>query len=89
MAGLDTFINRIKDAYFDLDRDTARGQRFFEMSQAFTPGAIVPSPSQMYQMQQPVVGPGPQAGEGGQGAPLPQPAPAPQPSMLDLIGASR
>ena len=88
---IDLFINRIKDAYFDLSRDQARGQRFFELSQAFTPGAIQPSPSQMAQTQQfppnTPLGPQPQMG-----TPMPNPGmpqPAPEPSMLDLIGARR
>lgn len=89
---IDAFVNRIKDAYFDLSRDTARGERFYAMSQAFTPGAIQPSPSQMApqtqqmtpQMQQPEMG----MGQPGMGMP-PQPAPQPEPSMLDLLGARR
>ena len=82
---IDLFINRIKDAYFDLERDTARGQRFVEMSQAFTPGAIQPSPSQQAQMQQPMQQPEMGSGLPNQG----MPQPAPEPSMLDLIGARR
>ena len=88
---IDLFINRIKDAYFDLSRDTARGQRFLEMSQAFTPGAIQPSPSQMAQQQQ--FPPNTPLGQQPQmGTPMPDqgmPQPAPEPSMLDLIGARR
>jgi hypothetical protein len=88
---IDLFVNRIKDAYFDLTRDQARGERFYEMSQAFTPGAIQRSPSQMAQMQQfppnTPLGPQPQMGTPDvMGAPA---APAPMPSMLDLIGARR
>jgi len=87
---IDLFINRIKDAYFDLSRDQARGQRFYEMSQAFTPGAIQPSPSQMAQFQQQSA---PQMQQPQPGMPVPEqgmPAqPAPEPSMLDLIGARR
>ena len=81
---IDLFINRIKDAYFDLERDTARGQRFVQATEMFTPGAIRPSPSQMAQMQQQQPQMGMQQPE--MGTP---PAPAPEPSMLDLIGARR
>lgn len=90
---IDAFVNRIKDAYFDLSRDTARGERFYAMSQAFTPGAIQPSPSQMApqmqqmtpQMQQPEMG----MGQPGMGMPQPAPAPVPELSLLDAIAARR
>lgn len=88
---IDQLINRIKDAYFDLDRDTARGQRFFAQSQAFTPGAIQPSPSQMQSAGQfppnTPLGAQPQQDVPNPGQGVPQPAP--EPSMLDLIGARR
>jgi hypothetical protein len=85
---IDLFINRIKDAYFDLNRDTARAGRFLEMSQAFTPGAIRPSPSQMPQQMSPETQQmSPEMQQPGPGMPA-QPAP-PEPSMLDLIGARR
>lgn len=84
---IDAFVNRIKDAYFDLSRDTARGERFYQMSQAFTPGAIQPSPSQMARTQQfppnTPLGPQPMMPE------MQQPAPQPEPSMLDLLSARR
>lgn len=89
---IDALINRIKDAYFDLNRDTARGERFVTLTEAFTPGDIIRSPSQTAQTQQfpPNTPLGPQPEMGSQlpemGMPPQQP---PQPSILDLIGASR
>lgn len=90
---IDAFVNRIKDAYFDLSRDTARGERFYAMSQAFTPGAIQPSPSQMAQTQQfppnTPLGPQPQMGMGQPEMGMQPPAPVPELSLLDAIAARR
>ena len=87
---IDALVNRIKDAYFDLERDSARRGRFATMTQAFTPGAIIPPPSTVPQMA-PNTPLGPQPN---MGAPMPEmgteaPAPAPQPSILEMLGASR
>jgi hypothetical protein len=86
---IEQLINRIKDAYFDLDRDTARRDRFLGQMQQFLPGAIQPDPSQVQQVQQQM-----QAAQQMQQPMQPgmQPAapqPAPEPSLLDRLGASR
>jgi hypothetical protein len=86
---IDALINRIKDAYFDLDRDTARGQRFVQMTQAFTPGAIQMQPSAVAQQFPPNTPLGPQPEMGSQLPEQGMPQPAPEPSLLDLIGARR
>lgn len=89
---IDALVNRIKDAYFDLERDSARRGRFATMTQAFTPGAINFSPSQVAEQFPPNTPLGPQVvPEMGMGVPeMGAPAaPPPQPSLLDRIGASR
>jgi hypothetical protein len=82
---IDALVNRIKDAYFDLERDTARRGRFADMTQAFTPGAITLNPTQQAEIAAPAMP--------NQGMPMPNQgmpqAPAPQPSLLDQIGATR
>jgi hypothetical protein len=98
---IDALINRIKDAYFDLDRDTARRSRFVEMTQAFTPGAIQMSPAQMqFAGQFPPNTPNgpspelqqlpPELQQPGMGTGAPEMGtPPPPPSMLDMIAARR
>lgn len=86
---IDALINRIKDAYFDLERDGARRERFYTQTQAFTPGAIVPSPGQMMQNPQQL---SPEAQQPDLGSQLPNPGmpqPAPEPSILDRLAAGR
>jgi hypothetical protein len=99
---IDVLISRIKDAYYELEGDHARRARFFGMTQAFTPGAIQLSPSQLADLGQRLMGapqpnPGtimPQQGTppGGPPQSLPggqPPAPAPEPSFLDVVDARR
>jgi hypothetical protein len=88
---IEQLINRIKDAYFDLDRDTARRDRFLGQMQQFLPGAIQPDPSQVQQVQQQMQA-AQQMQQMQQFPPSMQPAapqPAPEPSLLDRLGASR
>lgn len=92
---IDVLINRIKDAYFDLERDGARRERFYGLTQEVSPGAVQISPMQMamfQQMMQEQQQMAPQMQQPGMGAPMPNqgmPAPAPEPSMLDVIGSRR
>lgn len=85
---IDVLISRIKDAYYELEGDHARRARFFGMTQAFTPGAIQLSPSQMADLGQrlmgaPTPGPAPMPGMGM--PPQAAPQPAPEPSFLDIV----
>lgn len=97
---IDVLISRIKDAYYELEHDNARRGRFLGMTQAFTPGAIQLSPSQLAELgqrmmapQQPNPGMGvPNPGMGGPPQSLPggqPPAAAPEPSFLDAVDAQR
>lgn len=97
---IDVLISRIKDAYYELEHDNARRGRFLGMTQAFTPGAIQLSPSQLAELgqrmmapQQPNPGTGvPNPGMGGPPQSLPggqPPAAAPEPSFLDAVDAQR
>lgn len=97
---IDVLISRIKDAYYELEHDNARRGRFLGMTQAFTPGAVQLSPSQLAELgqrmmapQQPNPGMGvPNPGMGGPPQSLPggqPPAAAPEPSFLDAVDAQR
>lgn len=100
---IDVLISRIKDAYYELEHDNARRGRFLGMTQAFTPGAIQLSPSQLAELGQRLMAPQgagvpnpgtnvPNLSTGGPPQPVPggqPPAAAPEPSMLDVIGSRR
>lgn len=82
---IDQIIGRIKDAYWQLEGDIERRQRFTVQTQLFTPGAIQMPPSQ------PPAVPDQGMMQPGMGIPQPAaaPAPAPEPSLLDMIGSRR
>lgn len=101
---IDVLISRIKDAYYELEGDQERRGRFLDMTQAFTPGAIQLSPSQLALLGQQMIAPQqpnmgmnvPQLGMPPGGPPQmvpggqpPAPAPAPEPSFLDVVDARR
>ena len=66
---IDVLISRIKDAYYELEHDNARRGRFLGMTQAFTPGAIQLSPSQLAELGQRMMAP--QQPNPGMGVPNP------------------
>lgn len=93
---IDVLISRIKDAYYELEHDNARRGRFLGMTQAFTPGAIQLSPSQLAELGQRLMAPQgagvPNLSTGGPPQPVPggqPPAAAPEPSFLDAVDAQR
>lgn len=95
---INLLVNRIKDMYFDLDRDTARRARFYADTQAITPGAIQLNPSQQQAImqdlgqqemqQQAMAQQMPQDQMAPQAAAQPQPQMQP-PSLLDQLAARR